>query len=104
MPGGEVIVEAVDGVAVSNNKTVGQSPVNGPTLESSWWEKALARSANFKRDVAALMQPSGSAIFMVLHATDATKALKQLRNYGDTIVHTSLTGEQELATDRGNRS
>jgi uncharacterized membrane protein len=110
LPGAEVLVEAVDKLAFSN-KTLDQriQPI-GSSPESGWWEEALARSVNFKRDVAALIQPSGSAIFMLLAAPDATMALKQLRNYGDTLVHTSLTSEQDkkmfalLAIDRGRRS
>ena len=67
IPGAEVIVEAADGVAFSNNKAWGRlPPANGPSPENGWWEEALAGSANFKRDVAALMEPDGSAIFMLL--------------------------------------
>jgi len=111
IPGAEVIVEAADGVAFSNNKAWGRlPPANGPSPENGWWEEALAGSANFKRDVAALMEPDGSAIFMLLRAADATKVLKQLRNYGDTIVHAAISFEQDkrmfalLAVGKGNRS
>lgn len=113
MSGAEVMVDAADGLAFSKNKGLDQSPPsNEPSSapESAWWEEALARSVNFKRDVAALMEPSGSAIFMLLRAADAPIALKQLRNYGDTIVHTSLSSEQDqkmfalLAVGKENRS
>lgn len=111
MPRTEVMVEVADGLAFSNNKSLDQSPpANGPSSESSWWEEALACAVNFKRDVAALMEPSGSAIFMLLRAVDAPIVLKQLRNYGDTIVHTSLSSEQDkkmfasLAIGKENRS
>jgi len=50
---------------------------------------------NFQRDVAALMAPHGSAIFLLLRAGNAPVVLKQLRNYGDTIVHTSVSSEQD---------
>ena len=50
---------------------------------------------NFQRDVAALMAPHGSAIFLLLRAENAPVVLKQLRNYGDTIVHTSVSSEQD---------
>ena len=112
MSGAEVMVDAADGLAFSKNKGLDQSPpTNGPSSapESGWWEEALARSVNFKRDVAALMEPSGSAIFMLLRAADAPIALKQLRNYGDTIVHASLSSEQDkkmfalLAVGKENR-
>jgi uncharacterized membrane protein len=85
-------------------------PANGPSPENGWWEEALAGSANFKRDVAALLEPSGSAIFMLLRAAHAPIALKQLRNYGDTIVHASISSEQDkrmfalLAAGKGKRT
>jgi uncharacterized membrane protein len=111
MPGAEVIVEAADGVAFSNNKALARlPPANGPSPENGWWEEALAGSANFKRDVAALLEPSGSAIFTLLRAAHAPIALKQLRNYGDTIVHASISSEQDkrmfalLAAGQGRRT
>ena len=86
------------------------SPFDETARECGWWQEALASSVNFKRDVAALMEPSGSAIFMLLRAVEAPVVLKQLRNYGDTIVHTSLSSEQDkkmlalLANGKENRS
>jgi len=56
------------------------------------------------------MEPSGSAIFMLLRNADAPVVLKQLRTYGDTIVHTSLSLEQDkkmlalFALSKENRS
>jgi uncharacterized membrane protein len=66
-----------------------------PTRESEWWFRSLEAACNFKRDVAALIAPNGSAIFMLLRTPNASAALKQLSNYGDTIVHTSLSAEQD---------
>lgn len=111
MSGTERMVEAANGIALSRTKALKLSrPANGSSPESDWWQEALARSINFQRDVAALMEPNGSAIFMLLRAADARVVLKQLRNYGDTIVHTSLSTEQDkkmlalLALSRENRS
>ena len=109
-PGTEVMEEAANGLASSNGKAAAASrPGNETTPESGWWQEALAGSVHFKRDVAALMELSGSAIFMMLHVADAREVLKQLRNYGDTIVHTSLCSEQDkkmlalLALSKENR-
>ena len=111
MPGTESLAEAADGLAAPyGNALKPTRPMNGQSPESGWWREALARSANFQRDVAALMEPSGSAIFMLLRNADAPMVLKQLRNYGDTIVHTSLSSEQDkkmlalLALSKENRS
>ena len=94
MPRAEVMVEASEGLAGSNHR-FRPSSSNEITREGGWWQEALACSVNFKRDVAALIEPSGSAIFMILRTAEAPGALKQLRNYGDTIVHTSLSCEQD---------
>jgi uncharacterized membrane protein len=111
MQGTEVMVEAANGLAFSKTRGLDASrPVNGRSPESDWWQEALAGSVNFQRDIAALMQPSGSAIFMLLRAADARVVLKQLRNYGDTIVHTSLSTDQDkkmhalLTLSKENRS
>ena len=111
MPATQAMVEAADGVAFSNKQALKLTlPRNGRSPESGWWREALARSNNFQRDVAALMEPSGSAIFMLLRNADAPMVLKQLRNYGDTIIHTSLSSEQDkkmlalLALSKENRS
>ena len=113
LPATAAMVEAADGLAFSNQPALKQAlkrQMNGQSPESGWWKEALARSNNFQRDVAALMEPSGSVIFMLLRNADAPMILKQLRNYGDTIIHTSLSSEQDkkmlalLALSKENRS
>lgn len=111
LPSTQVMVEAANGLACSNTKALDESrPVNGFSTETSWWQEALAPSNNFQRDVAALMEPNRSAIFMLLRTADARGVLKQLRNYGDTIVHTSVSTKQDekmlglLALSKENRS
>lgn len=110
LPLTEVMVEAADGLAFSRNSTMAQrrQPYEA-TVESQWWRESLKTAGNFRRDVAALMAANGSAIFMLLRAPNTAAALKQLSNYGDTIVHTSLSSEQDekllamLATSRNTR-
>lgn len=93
IPRTDVMVEASNGLASSNNSSPRHSRETTP--EGAWWHEALAPAVNFKRDVAALMEPSGSAIFMLLRTGEPRLVLKHLRNYGDTIVHTSLSSEQD---------
>lgn len=95
LPLTEVLVEAADGIAFSSTSSSGNSRQKAESWEAKWWRDSLHLSQNFKRDVAALIVPSGSAIFMLLRAVKAPVALPQLRNYGDTIVHTSLSAEQD---------
>jgi len=53
LTGTKVLVEAADGLAVSTVRALELTrPMNGGSPESGWWREALARSANFKRDVA----------------------------------------------------
>lgn len=94
LPLTEVMVDAADGM--------GFSPRNGHAWacteregQAKWWRDSLALPADFRRDVAALIGPSGSAIFMLLRAATVPIALKQLCNYGNTILHTSLSAEQD---------
>ena len=94
----EVIVEATSRLTLLSRGNFGTT--NESVIwsnESEWWRKSLASSgnANFNRDVGALMAPNGSAIFMILSTQNAAAALKQLSNYGDTLVHTTLSSEQD---------
>ena len=95
LPLTDLIVEAADEIAVPGKPSRTVKQTFAETVETRWWRDALEHSENFKRDVAALMNNNGSAIFVVLRTTDVKKVLKQLGNYGDTIVHTSLSHEQD---------
>ena len=64
------------------------------SIEARWWNERLRLSDNFTRDVAALIRPGSSAIFMLLRTATVPVALEQLRNYGDTIIHTCLSAEE----------
>lgn len=110
MPVTGFMVDAAHGLTHQSGEQTSM-PIPGQlSREVCWWQKALERSDNFKRDVAALIAPNSSAIFMLLKETDAPSILKQLGNYGDTIIHTSLSSEHDetmralLATDKESRS
>jgi uncharacterized membrane protein len=92
----EVMVKAADGLTFLPEQTCYQRrPPDETVVESQWWCDSLAAANNFKRDVAALMAGNASAIFMLLRAGNTAAVLRQLSNYGDTIVHTSLSKEQD---------
>lgn len=104
----EVMVDAANGLAPYRKQVLQPARENNEaTPESQWWRESLKMAGDFRRDVAALMAPNGSVIFMLLRSPNTPAALKQLRNYGDTIVHTPLSSEQDerllavLATSRG---
>jgi uncharacterized membrane protein len=96
LPFTEVMVDAANGMSMSAQRlaTAAQQD-REETFETQWWRESLEHAANFKRDVAALMVPHGSAIFILLRTASAPTVLKQLGNYGDTIVHTTVSSEQD---------
>lgn len=90
LPLAELMIQAVDGIAEPAPRIRALRNGSDQSVEASWWKDALEHSENFKRDVAASLMPNGSAIFAVLRHTDPRKTLRELRNYGDTIVHTTI--------------
>jgi uncharacterized membrane protein len=95
LPMAEVIVEAADGIDIATHLPRTSRQNSHATPEAQWWRESLEHSENFKRDTAALINANGSAIFILLRTADPTKVLQLLRNYGDTIVHTSIVSEQD---------
>jgi len=102
LPLAEIMIEAADGIAEPQQPSRARKCGSFQTLESRWWQESLCHSENFKRDVAALLSPGGSAIFALLRQTDPdpVRTLRELRNYGDSIVHTNITAEQDAKIDR----
>ena len=96
LPLTEVMVKAADGLTFSPRQPLEHwRPPDESVMEAQWWCDSLEAANNFKRDVAALMAGNASAIFMLLRARNTPAVLKQLSNYGDTIVHTPLSDEQD---------
>lgn len=94
-PLAEVMAEAVDGFTTSMTLPERKVEKFGQSKEAQWWQDTLHPSGDFRRDVAALMLPGRSAIFMLLRDAEVPMALEQLRNYGDTILHTTVSKEQD---------
>ena len=96
LPLTEVMVEAADGLSANGQRPAATTKSDREeTFETKWWRDSLEHATNFKRDVAALMVPHGSAIFILLRTAGAPTVLNQLGNYGDTIVHTAVSSEQD---------
>jgi uncharacterized membrane protein len=60
-----------------------------------WWREILCLSDDFVRDVGAMIQPGDSALFTLLHTDKRETVFQQLRNYGGTLVNTTLSPEQD---------
>lgn len=95
----EVMVEAANCFSSrASHLSLGQQGLE-ETAEAKWWRESLGPSADFQRDIAALMHFSGSAIFILLRSDSAPVVLNQLRNYGDTLIHTSVSKIQDDKLD-----
>ena len=94
-PSVEIMADAANGVssAFLTHYCSTDRQMTRPDLK--WWKDRLRISETFVRDVAAVAQPGGSAIFMLLTTPNIAAALDQLRNYGNTLLHTRLSAEQE---------
>jgi uncharacterized membrane protein len=64
-------------------------------LDATWWVENICITREFIRDAGAMIQPGDSALFMLLKTQNPYAALKKLRNYGGTLLRTSLSAEQD---------
>lgn len=96
----EAMVEAADKIACPSVQ-LGCSPTNqGEECEEfKWWHDVLDSSTNFRRDVSALVGANTSAILMMLNTPQLAAALKQLHNYGNTIVHMTISQHHQEQLD-----
>ena len=65
------------------------------TPDARWWKECLNLDVGFLRDVGAIIERGGSAIFMLLRTGNSCAVLRQLRDYGGTILRTPLVPEQD---------
>jgi uncharacterized membrane protein len=90
------MVEAADEVTRPSRR-ISYTPLNDreESLETRWWRESLADSENFQRDLSASITANSSAILMMLRTPKVSKVLENLRNYGSTIVHTTISTAQD---------
>lgn len=101
LPLTEVMAEAADAISAEPALRAGcVTESSSETSTTRCWQGSLNLSGDFKRDVAASIEPGGSAIFMMLRTAGVPVALDQLRNYGGIIVHTPANVEQDESTLR----
>jgi uncharacterized membrane protein len=97
-----LFMPAPGALAASKSQTLGPDNGNGGPSQSAcvpcdpvWWKEDFRLSEAFLRDVGAVVKPETSAIFMLLHSEQIFPVLRQLHNYGNMIIHTTLTAEQD---------
>jgi uncharacterized membrane protein len=90
------MVEAADEVAFPSRRINPSLPTAGEEpCEITWWRESLEDSENFQRDLSASITANSSAILMMLRTPKVSKVLESLRNYGSTIVHTTVSAAQD---------
>ena len=90
------MVEAAEEVALMARRISLSPPKDGEeSSEARWWRESLQDSENFQRDLSALITANSSAILMMLRTPKVSKVLESLRNYGSTIVHTTISTAQD---------
>jgi uncharacterized membrane protein len=65
-------------------------------LDARWWREEVGLPADFIRDVGAMIQPGDSAIFVLLPKKDHLQVVRQLSNYGGTLLHAALDASQDV--------
>ena len=92
----EGMVEAADEVTLPPKRIPSSLAKDGEeSREARWWRESLQDSENFTRDLSALITANSSAILMMLRTPRVSKVLERLRNYGTTIVHTTVNDAQD---------
>jgi uncharacterized membrane protein len=83
------IVEAAGGLTNINSRE-GEA-----TLGVNWWIEEIGLSPQFISGAGAIIEPGDSALLLLLRTDDPIAVLKKLRDYGGTLLRTSLSGEQD---------
>ncbi len=65
------------------------------SIDVGWWTRTIGISDSFVRDVGSLLGPGDSAILMLLQTPISGADVRRLRNYGGTLLHTTLNPGQE---------
>lgn len=60
----------------------------------SWWAEEIGLPTEFMRDVGALVGRDESALFVLLWEMDLSRAVRQLRRLGGTVLHYLLDESQ----------
>lgn len=101
-PGWRALLGAIQPPAAPVQATSKESADESRALnaEAALWRRELMANPDFLRDLTAVLQPGGSAIFALL--TDADAAVRVLRGYSGVLLRTPLKDAQasKLLTSR----
>lgn len=91
----ERVSEAANAVTTLSHGAATGTTAHTPAPGAEWWRSDFRISAEFVRDVGALIRPGNSGLFMWLRSASPVPTMRQLHNYGGMLLHTSLTPEQD---------
>jgi len=66
----------------------------GGALDANWWKREFGIPEGFVKQIGTMVQPGDSAIIALLRTADPEAAAGQFRDYGGTVLKTTLTKEQ----------
>jgi uncharacterized membrane protein len=66
----------------------------GGAIDASTWKKDFGISDDFVKEIAGMVQPGDSAIFVLARTVDPAYVAEQFRGYGGTVLQSTLTKEQ----------
>lgn len=90
------MVEAANEVVLPSRRIRTSSLKDGEdSSEARWWRESLQDSEHFRRDLSASITANSSAILMILRTPKVSTVLESLRNYGGTIVHSTINVVQD---------
>jgi uncharacterized membrane protein len=95
LPATEIMTQAANGIAAAPVTGRNGSRAKYKVPDSSWWKQDVGLEDLFLRDVGAVVKERGSAIFMLLHTYEGRLVRKELQNYGNMIIHTTLSADQD---------
>jgi uncharacterized membrane protein len=97
VPATDGIAEAAGTMTLASMGVEELGRINHSAIPSvRWWRESLKIPDQFLRDVGAMVQPGDSALFTLLRTPKPEVVLRQLRDYGGSLLHTLLSWEQEV--------
>jgi uncharacterized membrane protein len=92
---------AAAGAAVATGAISGTALGAGlGAVDASSWKDSFGIPEDFVQRVGALVQPGDSAIFAILRVGNPDVMADQFRGYGGTILHTTLSKDQQAKVEK----
>ncbi len=91
---GGVSAAAAGGVLAAGALGGGAFGAAGGAMDAAWWKDNFGISDDFIKEIAGLVRPGDSAMVALLRTADPDYVAEQFRDYGGTVLQSTLTKEQ----------